>query len=946
MKIWIKLFRTLLLSFCNVLSLAALPFVPMVHNFSPSDYSAGMQNWSVCQDSSGLIYIGNNQGLLEFNGNKWTLYELPNKDNIRSVFYDNTRIYVGSYEEFGYFVRNKYNRLEYHSLSQGLKNYQFDHDEIWNIFRMDSNIVFQSFSSFFIYNGEKTTGFKSRQTMPLNMFYVNGKVYSQEMNGDFYLFKDLKFTKIFSRNKIGNSSIISVLSYNQTALLLITDQNGIFLFQNNKLTPFKTDIDADLKANTANRAIMTKDSLIIIGTLAKGIYAIDLQGKIIWQENTETDLINNTVLGLLCDNNDNIWAALDNGIALIRHNSSIYLFNHNIKGMGMIYDGYINNNDMYLASNQGLYCYNFKAGQLNEMSGLSEQSWFITSYNDQIICGHNKGTFLINNQNANRLSDVGGAMCATKYSTNEKEYLIIGTYSFPVVFINRDNRWTYSNTIDNLHLVIQRMVFDNQNYMWVEDRHKGIFRIKLNENLTDTVSVNPIYLRKDHQGDFAHLMKYNGKIVISTSNGYLTFDEIQNKFIPFTYFDKLFKGDEEFTDIKQMSTHYVWLVSNQSYTCGELLSDTFIVKARIPFTQFYNPPVENEGNIFFDANENTYLCLNGTVARYKNHSPYPKAYKNDMQIGNFWVKQRNGKNFFIPLNQDIILNSNTVLCSIEINFPDFILGTYDIRYKIIGHDEEWQYPKSLEIKLSNLNSGNYKIVVQALNGSNIINETSLEFLIKKPWYITIIAIIIYIIAFLLIIWGLLYFLLKRQNNKRLRELKEKELKHITELERQEKKIVELQKNKLEEELKFKSKELSEVTLVNISHQEFLSLLRNEIIKHRNSKSQDNKKFLDTLQEMIQSNIVSEEESWQKFQSNFDRIHENFFRTLVQTYPNLTTGDLRLCALLRLNMSTKDIASMMNISVRGVDAARYRLRKKLNLSPDENITGFLIAFKRS
>ena len=81
-----------------------------------------------------------------------------------------------------------------------------------------------------------------------------------------------------------------------------------------------------------------------------------------------------------------------------------------------------------------------------------------------------------------------------------------------------------------------------------------------------------------------------------------------------------------------------------------------------------------------------------------------------------------------------------------------------------------------------------------------------------------------------------------------------------------------------------------------------------------------------------------------FQANFDRIHENFFRNLYQQYPDLTAGDLRFCALLRLIMPTKEIAKLLNISVRGVDAARYRLRKKFNLSQEDSLTDFMINFK--
>ena len=116
------------------------------------------------------------------------------------------------------------------------------------------------------------------------------------------------------------------------------------------------------------------------------------------------------------------------------------------------------------------------------------------------------------------------------------------------------------------------------------------------------------------------------------------------------------------------------------------------------------------------------------------------------------------------------------------------------------------------------------------------------------------------------------------------------------------------------------------------------------IQRQKLLGQYSRKNLDKLLTLVNSNIVSDEENWTMFQANFDRIHENFFRNLKLQYTDLTSGDLRFCALLRLNMPTKEIAKLLNISTRGVDAARYRLRKKFNLLPEESLTDFLINFK--
>ncbi|MFR5270277.1 MAG: helix-turn-helix transcriptional regulator [Hoylesella buccalis] len=93
-----------------------------------------------------------------------------------------------------------------------------------------------------------------------------------------------------------------------------------------------------------------------------------------------------------------------------------------------------------------------------------------------------------------------------------------------------------------------------------------------------------------------------------------------------------------------------------------------------------------------------------------------------------------------------------------------------------------------------------------------------------------------------------------------------------------------------------------------------------------------------------SHDKNEDEYWSLFEENFDLIHQKFFRHLREQYPNLTSTDLKFCALLRLNLSTKDIARFTGLTIRGVEGARFRLRKKLNIPEGEGLTEFLIDFK--
>lgn len=193
---------------CNLLQGSSIPFSPIVKSYPVSDYNAGIQNWSIAQDKRGVMYFGNNSGLLEFDGSTWRLYELPQKGIVRAIYIsEDDKIFVGSYEEFGYFIRTPYNTLEYHSLKSQVRNFTFHNDEIWDIVCVQGEIVFQSFGSLFFYNGHSVEGIRLSD-LPLNLFQVGKTVYSQRINGGLCVLSGRKLKELIPRDRFGYSDVL------------------------------------------------------------------------------------------------------------------------------------------------------------------------------------------------------------------------------------------------------------------------------------------------------------------------------------------------------------------------------------------------------------------------------------------------------------------------------------------------------------------------------------------------------------------------------------------------------------------------------------------------------------------------------------------------------------------------------------------------------------------
>ncbi|MFZ0599112.1 MAG: LuxR C-terminal-related transcriptional regulator, partial [Flavobacterium sp.] len=164
-----------------------------------------------------------------------------------------------------------------------------------------------------------------------------------------------------------------------------------------------------------------------------------------------------------------------------------------------------------------------------------------------------------------------------------------------------------------------------------------------------------------------------------------------------------------------------------------------------------------------------------------------------------------------------------------------------------------------------------------------------------------------------------------------REILEMELKAENELN-----VQEYQKHILELELQTKSSEVAGKSLSIAKQSEMIENIQSIL-----NSEKDFNKLKSEIKKAIKINEVNKHE-WEIFETNLNQIHNEFIINLSKKYPNLTPKDIKLCIYLKMNLSSKEIAPMMNISFRGVELHRYRLRKKLGLSQDENLSKFLLS----
>jgi DNA-binding CsgD family transcriptional regulator len=267
-------------------------------------------------------------------------------------------------------------------------------------------------------------------------------------------------------------------------------------------------------------------------------------------------------------------------------------------------------------------------------------------------------------------------------------------------------------------------------------------------------------------------------------------------------------------------------------------------------------------------------------------------------------------------------------------------------YFLKGFDKGWSnWSSRPEKEYTNLPPGNYVFQVKARN--NLGNESTAStysFTILPPWYQTFFA---YLVYFLMLI-GFLYYLNLRHRNKLLQQKEQYEERqrqleylHQLELEKNEKQIVKLKNEKLESEISHKNSELANSAMHLVQKREMLSKIHDDLntLLKKIDNEQVSNQFKKLLKLLGEDNKM--DDNWEQFAHHFDKVHADFLVLLKNRYPALTANELKLCAYVRMNLSSKEIAQLMNISIRGVEIGRYRLRKKLGLPKEMNLFEFLL-----
>jgi ligand-binding sensor domain-containing protein/DNA-binding CsgD family transcriptional regulator len=938
--------------------------IPDIINYSKDIYNAGTQNRGIVQDKDGIVYFANYDGVLSFDGTFWKNYPLPNKTVVRSIAIGkDNKVYAGGQDDFGYFSPDKKGKLVYTSLKGLLSEKNYSFSDIWNIVPFGNDIFFRSREKIFQLNNNTITVYPAASDWQF-LETSNNRLIAQDGKNGLLEFKDGLWTPFVKESALPPAFLVTCLfPFGKDSIFLATVNTGFFILSNNTITPFHFAGPDPFLNERVLTAIPVNKDWFAVGTNLDGVFIMSKKGEIIENISRKEGLQNNNILMLFLDKNKNLWLGLDNGIDFIAYSNALKHIYPEKLNEGLGYTSIIFNKELYVGTSNGLYRIpimekedlSFLNGEFKSVPGTKGSTWGLSEVNGSLLLGHHDGAFLIRNDQLIPIETQTAYWTFLPFSNVLPSSLVIAGNDIGIdLFRYENNSFVPQGNLPNFNASSQFMAIDNNNTIWVAHPYRGVYKIDMND------PVHPrfrLYTEKNGLPSYLknHLFKLKNHIVVTTEKGIYEYDSKKDVFEPSDYFKNYF-GQRNIRFLKEDDAGNIWFIEENNLGVVDLsgpMPETIYfpeLNGKM-VTDFEHIYPYNKFNVFVGAEKGFYHI---NYEEYKK-SRYPIQVKirgvrafgktDSLLFGGYFGEVDESLEQPVSAMYNIPNGWNSL--HFEYSSPVFAAQN-SVRYSYLlkGFDKDWSaWSKQTEKEYTNLPAGPYTFQVRSK--SNLGNESvvsSYSFTVLPPWYQTGWAYFLYTLLFFALVcllyrWQRRLFLLQQQKHedeqKRLLYL------HQLELEKSDKEIVKLKNEKLEAEIDHKNTELASAAMHLVQKGELLGNIREELMRLK--KGVNGEGTTEEFKKMVR--ILGEEnkmdKDWEQFAVHFDKVHSDFLRILKTIYPALSSHELKLCAYLRMNLSSKEIAQLENISVRGVEISRYRLRKKLKIPTETNLFDFLM-----
>ena len=748
-----------------------------IQNFSPKDYNGLPQNWSVIQDIRGVVYVGNGDGILEYDGTKWRIISTLANTEVKSLAYNDStrRIYVGAVNEFGYLESNKFGNYQFKSISDSLIDKYGEFGDIWKTIIFRDIVYFYSKNKIFVLKNDTISTINSRSEF-YNFYIVNDIAIVLERDRGLSRIEGLNLISLKGDDFFSDKELYSFFGSDLGKLYGITRESGIY------------QIDIDLQANeifaqkitTESDQFITKNQVyhgekinnrFAIGTYG-GAILIDESGTVLSFFNIERGMIDENVKYQYYNSNK-LWFGLSNGISMIQINSPLTLFNAKHYVNGTIESITRHNNKLYLATSKGV-CWlsesknSFDLPQFKLVKDLpATESWIVQSFkvNEEhiLLVEKNSDIFEIRANMGQSIFE-GIPWYIYQRKANSTEFYF-GVENGIEIYNYINNNWRKLGILNGINKRITS-IYEFGNSLWLAAHEKGIYKL----SQKDQTLLNYYKGLEDIvEGPYV-FSEFENEFIVGTAEGIFNYSANKDTFIINPRLQKAFGKETRY--IHRLSVDYggkLWAVTYINEKDHELGFFDYDKDSNL----FWNPTpflgnVKGQINaIYHDPDGITWL--GGSEGLFRFDSKIEKNYKQDFHCLIRKVRLGEDSTYFFGT----YYNENGVASTIQpealkpvLNYKynslifDYSAMNIDIdqpthySYYLEGYDKKWsEWTTETKKEYTNLPENIYAFRVKAKNVYKYESgEGIFEFEILPPWYRTWWAYILFALAALGVVY--------------------------------------------------------------------------------------------------------------------------------------------------------------------------------------------------
>jgi len=759
--------------------------MPYIQNYELKAFGYQNQTYSTVQDNNGVLFFGNANGILRFDGYNWNLIPIKGIPRLSIL---NNKIFAGGYNTFGYVDIDESGNLYFKNLLQN--NDLGEIGQIQEITSCENAVYFTASNTLIKYND--TTGFvildKSEHDISLH------KTTCKELDNCVITHTFEKGIRVINQGKLqhpdskvhfSNQTIENIFSFRDRLFIDNGHDKHIYYYTQNEFHELESKSYIGLKEYNTTNFIELNEFFSVTGTDKNGIFLIDSTDTVIAHFEETNGLANNHIHHLFIDQSNNLWIAHNTGVSRIEFPAAFTYFN---KANGL--EGTVNsilryNKDLYVATENGVFILDHGQGnkgipaRFKLIKESSNGGVDLYTMDNNLYYTNHRGIYQIKNKKAILFYDAGyNAFNVLEVSKFNKNLIYLGTDSGLLVLKYIGNKWIKIGVLQNFNYQIKNIVEGHDGSVWVVTEYNGCFRIPPNDFFDINSSIDQFEANRGLPTDLQWItpVKTSESVLFMTSKGVFRYDSKKEGFIEDKQFGKEFLSSDRWVypivEDNQKNYWFSEVITDQNFSRSAYVAKHLSSKNRevskLPIDKIKEFDIEyiypdqnniiwfggNKGLIRFDFDQinqkNIFSALvNGITTINDSITNYYSLY--GLNYSKLDITERNLR--FDCAATDYISHNKT-----------------QYQYRLKRLNPGWSNWENSNIKeYTNLKSGEYTFEVRAkdING-NISEISKINFNIERPFYASAIAIILYSIGLILFLIVIYYWLKYINANERFK----------------------------------------------------------------------------------------------------------------------------------------------------------------------------------